>query len=158
MADEHLGQRLKRLRKKQGLTQAELAYRVDVHEMTVRRWETGTRQLENIREIKKLAAVLHVTEDELLNGESGQNAWILRIKIAENNEEKFLDMSKKVPTISNVTCTPNGPMLALSGGWDLWLNAENLKGLIKQIKMARELVLDNGRKMGWVKDTDGGKK
>ena len=94
-----------------------------------------------------------------MNGEPEQNAWVLHIKIAgEQNEEEFIDMTKRVPVISSVTCTPNGPMLTLAGNWDLWLNAENMKNFFKQMKMARELVLDNGRKMGWVKDTEGEKK
>ena len=156
--NETFGQRLARLRKKAGITQEKLAEILDVSYMTVRRWEWN-KNAPRLDEAKNIAAALHVTEDELLNGVPEQNAWVLHIKIAgEQNEEEFIDMTKRVPVISSVTCTPNGPMLTLAGNWDLWLNAENMKNFFKQMKMARELVLDNGRKMGWVKDTEGEKK
>ena len=37
--NETFGQRLRRLRKAKGFTQAELAYQINVHEMTIRRRE-----------------------------------------------------------------------------------------------------------------------
>ena len=50
---ETFGQRLKRLRKKQGMTQAKLGDVVKVSAVTVNRWEQNTRQ-PRIEEIKSL--------------------------------------------------------------------------------------------------------
>ena len=58
---ETFSQRLKRLRKIARLTQEELAEKIKVSIMTVRRME----------EIQKLCEVLHVSESELLNGPQG---------------------------------------------------------------------------------------
>ena len=64
---ENLNERLKRLRKKAGLSQTELGTAVGVALQTVFRWEAGERS-PRAEEIRRIAAALHVTEAELLNG------------------------------------------------------------------------------------------
>ena len=59
--------RLRKLRKKAGLTQEELGERLELSYMTVRRWE-AEKVTPRMEEIKRIAAALHVTEAELLNG------------------------------------------------------------------------------------------
>ncbi len=61
-----IGTRIRQLRKRANLTQPELAEKIGVHEMTVRRWESGQRS-PRIEEIQKLAAVLGVPVTELLS-------------------------------------------------------------------------------------------
>ena len=67
---KNFAQQLKKFRKKAGLTQEELAYKIDVSLMTLKRWEWNQRQ-PRIKEIKKLCEVLHVSEAELLNAPQG---------------------------------------------------------------------------------------
>ena len=67
---KNFAQQLKKFRKKAGLTQEELAYKIDVSLMTLKRWEWNQRQ-PRIKEIKKLCEVLHVSEAELLNEPQG---------------------------------------------------------------------------------------
>ena len=55
------------LRKKQGLSQDELAFLVGVTRQTIYTWEAGLNY-PNIVMLKKLASVLDVTTDDLLNG------------------------------------------------------------------------------------------
>ena len=62
---------LKEYRKKSGLTQAELAERMDVHENTIRRWESGDFEPRS-NDLQKLCGILGVTEAELLNGPQKQ--------------------------------------------------------------------------------------
>ena len=58
--------RLRRLREKERLSQAELARLVGVKTHTVWRWEAGERT-PHLKEMARIAAALHVTEAELLN-------------------------------------------------------------------------------------------
>ena len=154
MADkETFGERLKRLRKKQGLTQPELAFLVGVHETTIRRWENKENEIPNIKDIKKLAAALNVTEDELLNGVPEQGGWVLQIKIATEFKEEIIDMrGQTIPVISNLTCTPKGGGFSLYGDYDMWVDTKKFKALIKQLEQARQLVLQNGKALGGIKE------
>ncbi len=75
------------------LTQQQLADFVLCSVDTVRRWEAGTRE-PRAGEIAKLAAALHVTEAELLNGPQENK---IRLEIIfdkmEQGQEEVLDMS-----------------------------------------------------------------
>ena len=55
------------LRKREKLSQSRLAELVGVSFMTIRRWESG-EIIPRINEVKRLAEVLHIPVDELLNG------------------------------------------------------------------------------------------
>ena len=86
-----LAGRIKTLRKKAGLNQDELADLIDVSIMTVRRWEWGARS-PRMEEVKRIAAALHVTEAELLNGPSSTE-W--RIEAVFKKEEDW-EMNKSI--------------------------------------------------------------
>ena len=62
-----IGKSIKTHRKRAGLTQQKLSGQLGVHEITIRRWETGVREPRS-SDIKALCEVLQVTESELLNG------------------------------------------------------------------------------------------
>lgn len=62
---------LKEYRKRSGLTQAELAEQMNVHENTIRRWEAGNFEPRS-NDLQKLCRILGVTEAELLNGPANQ--------------------------------------------------------------------------------------
>ena len=70
MKEKSFAQRLKSFRKEARLTQEDLADKINVSIMTLRRWEWGER-LPRMDEIKKISDVLHVTEAELLNEPQG---------------------------------------------------------------------------------------
>lgn len=61
------GAAIKRLREERGLTQAELAGRIDVSSKTISKWETA-RGLPDISLLNPLAAALGVSVTELLSG------------------------------------------------------------------------------------------
>ena len=153
MADkETFGERLKRLRKKSGLTQEKLAEILNVSFMTIRRWEWG-KNIPRVDDIKELAAALNVTEDELLNGVPEQGGWVLQIKIATEFKEEIIDMrGNNIPIISNLTCTPKGGGFSLYGDYDMWTDTKKFKALIKQLEQARNLVLQNGKALGGIKE------
>ena len=64
-----IGDRIRDLRKKDRLNQFDLAELVEVSVDSVRRWESN-KQLPRADELSKLASVLKVSVDELLNGPS----------------------------------------------------------------------------------------
>ena len=64
-----IGDRIRDLRKKYRLNQFDLAELVEVSVDSVRRWESN-KQLPRADELSKLASVLKVSVDELLNGPS----------------------------------------------------------------------------------------
>lgn len=149
--ENNFSERLRTLRKKAGLTQEELAFQVGIHEMTIRRLEKGTQEPNNLTIIKKLASVLHVSEDELLNGKPSQS-WVLQIKIDKNFQEEFIDMRKGVPCISDLNITPNGVFLSLGGNFDLWTSDKKYKNFVKSLDKARKIVIQNAKDLGFIEE------
>ena len=148
--ENNFSERLRSLRKKAGLSQDELAFQVDVSVMTVRRWEWG-KYFPRANEIKKLAQVLHIPEEELLNGEPSQN-WVLQIKINRDLQEEFIDMRKGVPCISDLNITPQGCFLSLGGNFELWTDEEKFKSFQKALKNARKVIIQNAKDLGFIKE------
>ncbi len=66
------GAAVKRLREARGLTQAELAGKIDVSSKTVSKWETG-KGLPDISLLEPLAAALGVSVMELMSGDAVTN-------------------------------------------------------------------------------------
>ena len=64
--------KIKRLRKEKGLTQEELAERLNVSLMTVRRWEWGNTS-PNSKMLVELADVLGTTPEKLLSDDTEEN-------------------------------------------------------------------------------------
>ena len=65
MNAKDFGERISMLRKKQGLTQLQLAEKLNVSNKTISRWETG-EGYPDISVLSALANHLHVTVDQLL--------------------------------------------------------------------------------------------
>ena len=151
MDKETFFKRLRDFRKKAGFTQIDLADLVSVHETTIRRWESG-KGIPRMDEIKKLANALNVTEDELLNGNEKNNQWILQIFTADKFKEAIDLSAKKMNCVSQMTITPDGAGLLLTGNWDIWGDQKQFKNLVKQLEKARDIVLQNGKALGSIKD------
>lgn len=148
---ETLGERIKRLRKKAGLTQESLSEILDLSYMTIRRWEWG-KVIPRLSEIKALATALHVSEDELLNGVPEQNAWVLHVEIG-NTKEDFLDMAKiAVTPVSAIITDREAGFLKIGGSYELWTDDNLFKKVISDLKKLREAVIANGRALGGIKE------
>ena len=137
-------QHIKTYRKRVKMTQIELAEMLGVHELTLRRWESGLRE-PRATKIKKLCEVLKVSEAELLNGPQSEK-WELQIRIVKDMEE-IVTMIAGMPCISNVDLNPAGALVGVGGGWGVWEDDEKFEDLITQIRAARGIVLDAGKKI-----------
>ena len=152
MADnETFGQRLRRLRKKQGLTLADVAELIKVSLKTIQRWEQDTRQ-PRADDIKKLAAALHVTEDELLNGVPDQGGWVLHVEIG-NTKEDFIDMKTLAskPVCAIITDKDAG-FIKVGGDYSLWTDDALFKKILADLKKLRDAVIANGKVLGGIKE------
>ena len=150
MEENSFGKNLRELRIKAGLTQEGLAELLNMSTMTVRRWETGTTLPPRINEIKKLAQILNVSEDKLLNDEQS-GTWSLRIEVANDFKQEVIDLTRKVPCISSITTTPNGGFLTLGGDYSLWTDDDLFKKLLSDLKKFRKTVIQNGIAQGGIK-------
>ena len=149
--NETFGQRLKRLRKKAGLSQEQLGEILGISYMTVRRWERQ-KIIPRMDEIKALSAALHVSQDELLNGVPEQVAWVLHVEIG-NTKEDFLDMAKMANSpVCAIITDSNAGFLKIGGGYELWQDDALFKRLISDLKKLRSSVIQNGRALGAIKD------
>ena len=72
-----IGGRIQSIRKKKGMTQADLAKKMGVKRETVNQWESGTRDLKTSATVG-LADIFGVTCDEILRGVTAENAEIHR--------------------------------------------------------------------------------
>ena len=68
MEKEKIGKYIRKKRIEKGMTQQQLAEKIQVTEKAVSRWETG-RGVPDISLLEPLAEELHVSVTELLNGE-----------------------------------------------------------------------------------------
>ena len=138
------GANIRYFRKKSKLNQAELAYLLDVHETTIRRWEHGDGG-PDLSDAAKLCEVLGVSVDELLNGPRSKE-W--RIEVVFRREEDWemhtVDMSASAPNLFLVQVGMEKIGLNLVGDPadeaeldGLWDKAK--PQILKMIDMRREL-------------------
>ncbi|MBR0168937.1 MAG: helix-turn-helix domain-containing protein [Synergistaceae bacterium] len=149
---ETIGERLRRLRKKSGLTQPELADLVGVHETTIRRWENEGDN-PSIVYVSKLAKALGVSEADLLNDSPDiSGKWLLSITVRQELKEEVIDLSKPIPEISTIITANTGAYIALGGSYEHFLDDTLFKGLIAQLKKMRDGVIQQGKANGAIPD------
>ncbi len=129
-------------RKKRGIEQALLAEKLNVHVITVSRWERGI-SAPRASEIAKLCEVLGVSEAELLRGPAEED-WVLEIKAGG---KEVINMDKAIGCISSVNCGSDGAVLTLGGRYETFQDETKFEGLIAQLRAARGLILQNGESL-----------
>lgn len=149
---ETIGERLRRLRKKAGLTQEQLAEIAGVSPITISWWEND-KYLPKTQSIKALAKALGVSEADLLNDpppNSGE--WILSITVRQELKEEVIDVSKPIPEISTIITANTGAYIALGGSYEHFTDDTLFKGLIAQLKKMRDGVIQQGKANGAIPD------
>ena len=150
MPEETFAQRLRRLRKKAGFSQEELAFRIGVHLNTVSRWEKGV-DLPKTLKFKKLAEILNISEDELLHGVPEKSTWVLHVEIG-NSEETYIDMRKGIKPESVIITRADGGYIQLGGDYSLWTDESLFRKLVSDLKKLRSSVIQNGKALGGIKE------
>lgn len=88
-----LGNHLFRARKKQGLSQEEVAEKLGVSRQTISKWETG-ETLPDVRQAKRLAGLYHLTLDELIDFDLEVQEVEEAIERTSEAVEKKIDWTK----------------------------------------------------------------
>lgn len=81
-----VGQKIKVLRKTRGLTQQQLADKLDIQRATISNYEIGRRS-PHLKELEKIASVLGVNIDYFAIGDATSYDLISRAKLLFENEE-----------------------------------------------------------------------
>ena len=93
-------------RKKRGIEQARLAEKLDVHVITISRWERGISE-PRASEIAKLCEVLGVSEAELLNGPAEETREFTLIYDREGElRMEVLNMAANAPEQRVMSVSP----------------------------------------------------
>ena len=92
METRTFAQQLRKIRKRTGITQEELAEKLNISSKTVQRWEWGERT-PRMEEIQKLCEVLHVSEAELLNAPQGDEIKLTLSWHWEEMKEGVINMN-----------------------------------------------------------------
>ena len=139
------GKNLAIIRKKQGMTQEELANLLSISNVTLSRWEKGYFE-PNASTMRRLCEILHCTESEIINGSSAQD-WELRL--ITTKEEKSMvgtiDLTGRTVN-SSLEMSDDGMGLTLSASYELWEDDAKFENLIEQIRHKRAVGLKIRRK------------
>lgn len=130
---DNFGERLKKLRKKAGLTQEELAEKAGVSNITISQWENGV-YAPTMTRIKALAQALNVSEADLLNDpppDSGE--WVITLKTTQKIEMEEINLSGNVSPVTSIHATPQGCTLTIQANWEKWETKKELEQLFKRI-------------------------
>ena len=150
---DNFGERLKKLRKKAGLTQTQLAETVGVSLLTCFRWEKNERT-PRLEDIKALAQALNVPESDLLNDpppNSGE--WVITLKTATKFDKEEIDLTGNVQPVTSILATPDGCVVTIQAGWDMLKTKKQLEQLFKRIlKETYPAIRGNGVAFGSIKD------
>ena len=105
--DKKVGDRIKDLRQKKGLTQAELADNMGFTSQTVSNWESGARE-PDIEALIKLSSLFNVSLDYLLSGKEQEEKVVImsRIEMAAKKDDPSIIQDLRWDT--NYTKDENG--------------------------------------------------
>lgn len=137
-----IGARLRQFRMQASLKQEELADKIGVAKKTLQRWEYGETS-PKASDMTRLCQVLGISEAELLHGPKEEDEWKLTIKMEAT---QMIDLTGK-SCISAMECSQNGAALQLGGAYELFENDAKFEDFINQLRAARALVIETGRRM-----------
>lgn len=136
---------LRCFRKRHGLSQAELGYRVNVSDKTVRRWENGQAE-PSVREIQKLAEVLGVTVKDLLEPPDDGKVRISVTLVEELEMSNVVNMNQNAFSLQ---LGSNG-QIGLSGAGS-FQSAEDLLAFMKRATDEMMMCFELQQKRGLIK-------
>ena len=133
---DNFGDRLRKLRKKSGLTQEKLADAVGVSLLTLFRWEKGERS-PRIDEIKALAKALGVSEADLLNKPPPVHKpgeWVISFKtVTRFDDKEVIDLTGNISPVCGIQAAPDGCGFVIKADWDTLRTKGGLEKLFRQV-------------------------
>ena len=152
---DNFGERLKKLRKKAGLTQTQLAETVGVSLLTCFRWEKNERA-PRLEDIKALAQALNVPESDLLNDpppNSGE--WVITLKVNNKLEKEEINLIGNVQPVTAIQATPDGCSITIQAGWGRLETKKDLEQLFNRIlDETYPAIRSNGVALGGIKERE----
>lgn len=101
-----IGERLKKARKEKGLTQEQLAEKIDVSIAFLSRIERGSSQI-NLKRLSQVCEILEITEGDILNGTSSKSTKYLDFEFANLLKNCSADKQKLIYDIAKVIADRN---------------------------------------------------
>jgi len=143
---KNFAQRLRFFRKKARLTQEELAEKIQISLMTLKRWEWNERQ-PRIDDIQKLCEVLHVSEADLLNEPQGENIKLTLSWHWEEMKEGVINMT--ADNKFQIVLGDDG-RIGLTGA-ALFPDRETIEDFIARVREQVEIAFDAQVRRGAIK-------
>lgn len=139
-----IGRRIAQLRKEQGMTQEELAQKLDVSSQAVSKWENDVA-CPDISTLPRLADVLHTTTDYILSGKKDE---VRCIPVDKRKDSSDLTLRVKVLSAKGDKIQVNLPVpllrAFLDAGMDIAAEMSDMESL-KKIDMKKVMLLiENG--------------
>ena len=141
-AEKQFAQRLREFRKRARLTQEDLADKINLSIMTVRRWEWGN-SLPRMDDIKKLCEVLHVSEAELMNESTGEQ---IKLTLSWNWEEMKEGDISMTDNKFQIVLGDDGH-IGLTGA-SMFKNREAIDDFVARVREQLEIAFDAQVKRG----------
>ena len=85
----------------------------------------------------------------MLHGPKEEDEWKLTIKMGGTNE--MIDLAGNA-CVSDIELAQNGAALRLGGSYAVFEDDEKFEDFIRQLRSARDLVIESGRKMRNIKN------
>ena len=152
-----IGRRIAQLRKEQGMTQEEMAQKLDVSSQAVSKWENDVSS-PDISLLPKLADTLHTTTDYILSGKKDEVRYI---PVDKRKDSSDLTFRVKVFSAKGDKIQVNLPVpllrVFLDAGMDIAAEMSGMESL-KKIDMKQVMLLiENGTvgKLVEMESTDG---
>ena len=139
-----IGRRIAMLRKARGLTQEELAQRLDVSSQAVSKWENDV-SCPDIAALPKLADVLHTTTDYILSGKKDEVRCI-----PEDQRKTSAELTMRIKLLSadgdKIQVNLPVPMLRafMEAGMDIAAEMSGMESLNKLNMNQVLLLIENG--------------
>ena len=139
-----IGRRITQLRKEQGMTQEELAQKLDVSSQAVSKWENDV-SCPDISILPQLADILHTTTDYLLSGKKDEVRCIPADKRKDFND---LTLRVKILSTKGDKIQVNLPVhllrAFLDAGMDIAAEMSGMEALKKLDMKQIMLLIENG--------------
>lgn len=121
MKKSSLSINIKKLRKKNNMSQAKLAEKLHISPQAISKWETG-KSLPDMLTLKSLSEIFDVSVDDLISEELGdlKKAKVQEIKKEESDNTKEMDIEEPIPLKSMSTYKKFTGQICLSINF-LWL-------------------------------------